>query len=173
MQRKIHWLHIDPKAFPQNETHKAMQGNLSLLNAFSNCLLWVMEIYPEINEGLKVYLSKLFILQWVESFRVVKLKRERRSCLEGVLFEARVSDDSGHAYWWWLWTSCWWLSWLWTSFSPPVSEPSDYRGRIIEEERGQNQDHETVGTEESRAMEVFPVPTENAIPSPPQQPQEK
>lgn len=70
-KKRIGWLNIDPKAFPQN---KAEQGNLSLVNAFSDCLLWVMEIYPEINEGLKVYLSKRFILHWVESFRVVKVR---------------------------------------------------------------------------------------------------
>lgn len=35
---------------------------ISLVNAFSNCLLWVVEIYPAgISEEWKAYLSKLFV----------------------------------------------------------------------------------------------------------------
>lgn len=34
---------------------------ISLVNAFSNCLLWVVEIYPGISEEWKAYLSKLFV----------------------------------------------------------------------------------------------------------------
>lgn len=34
---------------------------ISLVNAFSNCLLWVVEIYSGINEELKAYLSKLSV----------------------------------------------------------------------------------------------------------------